>query len=96
MSLTETLRLRERTARADVSGGSDRAGGFGLLIMLELLCPLQIHQPRLAPADPEFIAWNDVARGEVQSAQHDLRLVVPQRGDARSAIGAKASAIERP
>ena len=64
--------------------------------MLELLSPLQVHQPRFAPADPEFVIRYNVAGGKIKRAEHDLRLVIAQRGDARSAIGAKASAFKCP
>jgi hypothetical protein len=79
-----------------ISGWIGGADGLRLAAVLELLSPLQIHQPRLAPADPEFIVRYDVAGRKIESAEHHLRLVIPQGGDARSAIGAKASSFKRP
>lgn len=52
-----------------------RVDGVGLSVMFELLGPLQIHQPRFAPADPEFVAGYDVAGSKIESAERYLRLV---------------------
>jgi hypothetical protein len=56
-------------------GGGDHAW---FPVVFKLLGPRQIHQPWFASADPEFIAWYEVARRKIKSAQHHLGLTIPQ------------------
>jgi hypothetical protein len=70
------LSLRLWRRRWNVRFDRRSTDGARLAIVLILFGPWQIHQPRLPPPDPEFVARDDIAGSKVESTEHDLRLVI--------------------